>query len=252
MFDLRTFRFERRVDRGIEGSKRDFLHLGTEYGGWYIPEVNDLYSESICYSAGAGEDISFDIELSTRYHCKVRVIDPTPKAVSHFANLIESCRNQIQFPINNSKTEFYNLDNTVPEKVSFHPVGLAGHDGVVRLYEPTNPNHASFSKLNLQNSNKSLEFECVTLSSLMRSLGDTHCDLLKIDIEGAEYEVLGNMVDSQIRPRILLVEFDELHTPLDKSANIRVEQCLSMLIGYEMELIWRENCNFTFVDKRIQ
>ena len=86
----------------------------------------------------------------------------------------------------------------------------------------------------------------------MRSLGDTHCDLLKIDIEGAEYEVLENMVDSQIRPRILLVEFDELHTPLDKSANIRVEQCLSMLIRYEMELVWRDNCNFTFVDKRIQ
>ena len=252
MFNHRRFRIFRDLRRRASRRRRNLLFLGTNYGGWYIPTVNNLSSESICYSAGAGEDISFDIELISMFNCKVRIVDPTPKAVAHFAKLMESCRNQVQFPINNSQSEFYNLDCVNPENVTFHPVGLAGHDGVVRLYEPINPNHASFSKLNLQNSNKSLEFECFTLLSLMRSLGDTHCDLLKIDIEGAEYEVLENMVDSQIRPRILLVEFDELHTPLDKSANIRVEQCLSMLIRFEMELVWRDNCNFTFVDKRIQ
>jgi FkbM family methyltransferase len=226
------------------------LFLGTDYGGWFIPAVNNLDSESICYSAGAGEDISFDIELSSMYHCKVRIVDPTPKAVAHFSKLMESCKNQVQFPINNSKTEFYNLNSLIPENVTFYPVGLAGYDGVVRLYEPINPNHASFSKLNLQKSNKSLEFDCLTLMSLMRMLGDTQCDLFKIDIEGAEYEVLEDMVESQIRPRILLVEFDELHTPLDNSASVRIENCLSMLARYEMKLIWRDNCNFTFVDER--
>jgi hypothetical protein len=41
----------------------------------------------MCYSAGVGEDISFDCALVERFHCQVRVIDSTPRAIRHFNNL---------------------------------------------------------------------------------------------------------------------------------------------------------------------
>ena len=37
--------------------------LGTEYGGWDIPINAKLNEDSIVYSGGVGEDISFDLKL---------------------------------------------------------------------------------------------------------------------------------------------------------------------------------------------
>jgi hypothetical protein len=41
----------------------------------------------------------------------------------------------------------------------------------------------------------------------MQQCGHKHIDLLKIDIEGAEYQVIENMLQDQIFPRILCIEF---------------------------------------------
>jgi len=41
----------------------------------------------------------------------------------------------------------------------------------------------------------------------MQEHGHTHIDLLKIDIEGAEYQVLDNMLHENILPTILCIEF---------------------------------------------
>ena len=38
--------------------------LGTKYGGWWVPINMDLKKDSIVYSGGVGEDMSFDILLS--------------------------------------------------------------------------------------------------------------------------------------------------------------------------------------------
>ena len=40
-------------------------------------------------------------------------------------------------------------------------------------------------------------------------------DILKLDIEGSEYAVLGNIVESGLLPNVLCVELDELRNPLD-------------------------------------
>ena len=45
---------------------------------------HSLTADSLCYCAGAGEDISFECALVERYGCRVRIIDPTPRATQHF------------------------------------------------------------------------------------------------------------------------------------------------------------------------
>jgi hypothetical protein len=54
--------------------------LGSRYGGWAIPE-GFLRADSIAYTVGVGEDISFDLALVNTYGCKVFAFDPTPIAV---------------------------------------------------------------------------------------------------------------------------------------------------------------------------
>ena len=60
------------------------IRLGTNYGGWLIPSDNIINENSIIYSAGVGEDISFDIILQSKYNCHIYLIDPTEKAIKHY------------------------------------------------------------------------------------------------------------------------------------------------------------------------
>lgn len=53
--------------------------LGTDYGGWPVVD-GTVTSESIVYSFGVGEDISFDLALMGKTDCSVWAFDPTPKA----------------------------------------------------------------------------------------------------------------------------------------------------------------------------
>lgn len=62
------------VDRTALFVSNKLLRLGTTYGGWIIPVDAGLTADSVCYCAGAGEDISFDCALVEWFHCQVRVI----------------------------------------------------------------------------------------------------------------------------------------------------------------------------------
>src|SRR3990167_849454 len=75
------------VDRSQLLAPYDLMRLGTQYGGWIIPKNHTLTGDSICYLAGAGEDISFDCALAKQFGCNVRIVDPTPRAIRHFEDL---------------------------------------------------------------------------------------------------------------------------------------------------------------------
>ena len=49
--------------------------------------------------------------------------------------------------------------------------------------------------------------------------------LLKLDIEGAEIEVIDSLFKSKFRPRQILVEFDELNSPT-KARILRVKKAI--------------------------
>jgi hypothetical protein len=52
-----------------------------------------------------------------------------------------------------------------------------------------------------------IEVPAFCLSSIATRLGHARIDLLKMDIEGAEYEVLEELLASPIKPNQLLIEF---------------------------------------------
>lgn len=64
-------------------------------------------------------------------------------------------------------------------------------------------------------------------------------ELIKLDIEGAEIEVLLQMLEEDFYPKQILVEFDELHNPSDRAFK-RVDQAHGMLLANGYELIYTD------------
>jgi FkbM family methyltransferase len=223
------------------------LRLGTAYGGWLIPQDHGLNADSICYLAGAGEDISFDCALVKRFQATVRIIDPTPRAIEHFRMLEESVLAGRPFPVNNSDTEFYDIGPEDLPRLKFLPVGLADVNKEFKFFFPEDPAHVSCSTANLQGTSEFFVAQCHRLASLMAQLGDTRIDLLKMDIEGAEYSVIGDLVANGLLPKLLLIEFDEAHSLSDDRAVERIGRHIQLLLDAGMRPLAVEGSNITLI-----
>jgi len=202
----------------------NIIHLGTEYGGWSLVDEDSLKGSTII-SAGLGEDASFDVEFASKYNATVVLVDPTPRAISHFK--------QIKRALGCSATQKYSEGGCQPissydlsllnkNSLSLTTKALWDKNTTLKFYEPPNPNHVSHSIVNYQNnySNKTkyIEVEAITLDALISNLNIKPSDipLMKFDIEGAEIEVLTRALNIGITPRQILVEFDELNVPSTK------------------------------------
>jgi FkbM family methyltransferase len=158
------------------------MHIGTEHGGWtFNPTL--LGPDSVVYSAGIGDDISFDLGLIARFGVTVHAFDPTPKS-------LEWLRSQ-----------------HLPAKLVVHEYGIAPQDGRLTFYTPENPAYVSLSVVERASSTGTISLPVRELEGIMRELGHSSIDLLKMDIEGSEYAVLEDLVARAIPIRQLLVEF---------------------------------------------
>jgi len=179
------------ISRTKIGKRNDLIEIGTKYGGWIVP-AELLNAESICYCVGCGEDISFDIGLINYFKCNVYGFDPTPRAIRH----VETVAGH-------------------NPKYHFHSIGLWDKEDALKFFAPKNPAHVSHSLLNLQNTKDFITIKVNRLSALMEKFGHDRLDLLKIDIEGAEYKVIESIVEDGLDIRVICVEYDECFNPLD-------------------------------------
>jgi FkbM family methyltransferase len=219
----------------------------NDYGAKYIPDqaYADLH-HAVCYCFGAGEDVSFDVALARDGH-RVFIFDPTPRAQHHFNGLAQATEAGQPFSINASPTSFYNIRAGDLRNIAFHPLGLWGRNEVQKFYVPRNAAWVSHSILNLQKTDSYFEAPCRTLKTIMTELGHTRVDLLKIDIEGAEYSALEQMLRDGIRPGIINVEYDEGHNPLDDGAQDRIAGSVALLRRAGYQLTYRAAWDFTFL-----
>ena len=223
--------------------------IGSEYGKWVIP-LNVLNEKSVCYLAGAGEDISFDVGLAQKYNCKVFIFDPTPRAKIHFDKLYENTLEGKETKVTDNK--IYQIDKDKIKKLTFIETGLWNKKEILKFYEPENPEHVSHSALNLQKTEGYFEAKVNRLSDIMKELGHDNIDLLKLDIEGAEYNVIDSIVEDRPNIKLICIEFDEVHLPLDNQYINRIKQAIKKLenIGYLIIDI-DKNYNFSLIRKDI-
>lgn len=161
--------------------------FGNDYGGFFV--ATDFINEnSVVYSFGIGEDISFDLEIIRKYGAHVYGFDPTPKSIKWIS------------------------EQAVPKEFRFYDFGISDKTGDAVFYFPKNPDFVSGSVVAAQSNidvNNGIDVHLKTLADTAQFLNHQKIDILKMDIEGSEYDVLENIVKSDLYIGQILVEFHD-------------------------------------------
>jgi FkbM family methyltransferase len=189
-------------------------------GSWMIAR-DGLHAGSVVYTFGVGEDISCECELIARYGLTVYAFDPTPNALVWLAN------------------------NPVPSGFVFHPLGVADYDGIAH-FAPPMPGYISFSMVRGGGEGDAVGAPVRRVKTLQQDLGLPAPDLLKMDIEGAEYAVLADVIASGYRPAQILVEF---HHRYRETGARKTREAIALLreAGYRIAFVSENGMEFTFV-----
>ena len=221
--------------------------LGTNYGGWYVPKNMELNENSIIYSGGVGEDISFDIKIQEKYKCNIFLIDPTEKALIHFNEAKEYYKNGKQFLGNIQKDYIQCIQNNKPDfsKFYYFNIGLWNCHDKLKFYKQNNKNYVSQSLIENMFTQEYDEVNVTTIKALMEEKKHKTIDLLKLDIEGAEIEVIQQMLDDEIFPKYILIEFD-LFLKKKDPGNKKTNDLISRLLSLNYIILINDNYNITF------
>lgn len=159
---------------------------GNDYGGFYINPTL-LTSESVVYSFGIGQDISFDLEVIKHHQCKIFGFDPTPKS-------IEWIKNQ-----------------NLPAHFQFESIGIGKTTGKAIFNLPKDEENVSASLYDhpFIDSSNNVEVHLESFQDISDRLNHPHIDVLKMDIEGAEYDAIDNILNSNIYIKQILLEIHE-------------------------------------------
>ncbi len=197
--------------------------IDNSYGGFFV-DTTLLNSESIVVSVGIGEDISFDIGLYEMGVQRIYMFDPTPKA------------------------KIFIDKQNLPVQFSFYEMALSTEDSEMDMYLPKNKNHVSGSLVMNKNidANDFVKVKCISVSTICSITGNKNIDLLKIDIEGSEYEVLENMLHGGIFPKQICVEF---HNRFFKDGDQKFQNVVDKLQEkkYRIMGISKTNEEFLFI-----
>ncbi len=206
--------------------RRDIRIPTRECDQWlYAPDA--LKKGAILYCFGVGDSIEFESSLLDRHSLSVHAFDPTPTALS----FVES--------------------QQTPSDFEFHPLAVAGEDATLTLYPrarsrgrksttmwTSDPGHVD--------PGSGIEVPARTIPSIMRELGHSHVDLVKLDVEGAEYEVIDAMLTHPSPPTQLLVEFHHRFPGIGVEKTL---ECIARLAGcgYRLFGISRTGRELSFI-----
>jgi FkbM family methyltransferase len=172
-----------------------------------------LHSNAVIYSGGVGEDITFEQELIRRFGVKIHIFDPAPVAARTIAEANSG-------------------------GLLFRPVGLASSsNGTFSIGGGT----ASSTWLK---AGGSATLPCTSLPLEMEMNGHDSIDLLKIDIEGFEYEVLESCIAKHIPIKQICVEFHDFFPEIPRA---KTKCMIRALESHGFELIHRHRHDHTFL-----
>lgn len=194
------------------------IRLGDAYGGWELcrPIPTNSLSGQLVYTIGIGRNIKWDIEMMATYHTIHHGWDPTPTAADHFSK------------------------HPIPDGFSFHRIGLGADDGNLTLKLPVG-NGDSFTVMEYgQPAQKGTvtTVPILTVQSMLNLLGHSHLAILKIDIEGAEFDVIKKWGKLGYYPPAdqVLIEFHQRYFKHEKHSSKLVAEAVQTMkeLGFDM------------------
>jgi FkbM family methyltransferase len=170
--------------------------LGTAYGGWIVTDAID--EGWTCYCVGIGHDVSFEQALLAQ-GARVRSVDPVEEFVD------------------------YALE-TLGDEPNFAAVraAVASSDGPIRMQKHHEPVSSSLSSAELYDSSDHLEVPGKTVSALMTAFADERVDLLKLDVEGAEYDLIPQLDLRGLGVQVFATQFHHNGSVRDAKRLIRL------------------------------
>lgn len=181
------------------------IWIGQPGCGFYIhPDIllpgigSTGLKKSICYSAGVGDNISFDLELIKNFEFSdILLFDPTPMTIDWIAR------------------------QDLPTIFQFHPIGISGESGTKEFYlADTDVASSAASSSMIADGNKwvsknrAVRVQVMSLGDIAKANGHTFVDVLKMDIEGSEFEVIGNFKKlDELRFGQICIEFHQRFFP---------------------------------------
>jgi FkbM family methyltransferase len=202
--------------------------FGNNYGGFYACS-EFVKPSSVVYSFGIGEDISFDEAIIQATGCSVFGFDPTPKSIEWV------------------KTNKGHID-----RFKFYPFGIAIKSGLVDFFLPIKDDHVSgsFVAQNNVSESKVIKVQMKSIDDIARELGHTKIDVLKMDIEGAEYDLLDSILQSPLRIDQILIEFHDRFFP---DGTDRTRRALERLRkeGYQLCAVSDSMEELSFINKKL-
>ncbi len=172
---------------------RGFERLGTRYGGWWLfaPAIG---RDPLLVDCGLGKDVSFPAAFLQRFGGQVIGIDPNPAALdysrTHCPEGME-VRDAAFWSEAGGELRFH-----LPRPPEQLPQGADGVSGSLLA------SHSYASET-------TLAVRTTSLGEVLTTARRNECEVLKLDIEGAEYDVLDALCASGEIRRVgqLLVEF---------------------------------------------
>ena len=181
--------FDKRRRQIIKFCKKELKNFDNpsikSFFNYYLDE-NKINKNSIVYSFGLSNNIGFELDLVKKKETKIFCYDPTDSSVEYFKN-------------NNFKN------------IIFYPYGLFTEDKEVEFFMSSSGNGSTVEEMVIGSKIKK-KFQCYKLKTLMKKNGHDKIDILKIDIDGVEKEVLYQMIQDEIYPSQICIEFDAIPT----------------------------------------
>lgn len=173
---------------------RGYCRLGTRYGGWWI-DAGAVGPKPLLIDCGLGEDISFPLAFLERFGGLVIGVEPNPRSLAY-------CRDHCPPGMEIRPQAFWHqagltLSFHLPRAQDQLPKGADGVSGSL------------VSSHEYVAGGEQLSVTTTTLNDILTDVGRDDCAVLKLDIEGAEYEVLAELCRTgEIRrARQVLIEF---------------------------------------------
>jgi FkbM family methyltransferase len=195
--------------------------------GWAICE-DLVHRGGVVYSFGVGANVEWDIAMIEGFGVEVHAFDPTPESIA-----------------------WVRQQDLRPE-FKFHDYGIAALDGTLDFYPPKKPGRMHFSQ-DLQKFNRPSQPRVTgrvhRLSTILNTLGHQRIEVLKMDVEGTEFDCLPDLLQSGADIGQLLIEIHYHHPTRSFYEGVSLIRAI-VAAGFMCFSISERGLEFGFVNRR--
>lgn len=196
--------------------------------GWMVCSER-IPRGGLVYSFGVGANVSWDVAMIEQFGVEVHAFDPTPESIAWIAR------------------------QRLPAAFHFHDFGIAAFDGELRFYPPKKPGRMHYTQDRQKYHRPDqppIAGQVRRLSTIAQRLGHSRIDVLKMDVEGTEFDCIPDLLQSGLEIGQLLVEVHYHHPTRSFAEGLRLLHHIESA-GFACFDISPRGLEFGFLNRRL-